>query len=87
MAGTEAEATEKQRTSAQSLASGGFLSLLFYTTQNHLPSHYDSQSGLGPPTSIINQENAPKDTLRDQSDEGNSSIEAPYFHMTLACTK
>lgn len=42
----------------------GLLSLLFHTTQGHLPAH----SELGPPTPIINQENAGTDLSTGQFD-------------------
>lgn len=52
----ETKTTEK---SATWLASHGFLGLLSYTTLYHLPKDGTSHSELGPPTLIVNQENAP----------------------------
>lgn len=48
----EAEAMEELCIIARSLG------LLSYTTQDHVPSGDTSPSGLGLPTSMINQENA-----------------------------
>ena len=47
-----------------------FLLLFFFLnqTQDHLPKAGKTHSGLGPPISIINQENAPTDLLTYQSD-------------------
>ena len=57
----------------------GLLSLLPYMTLDHL-----SRGGLGPPTSIINQENSPTDLPMGQSGGNIFSIEATSFQMTLA---
>jgi hypothetical protein len=63
----------------------GWLSLLSYPTQHHLPRGGTTYSGLGPPISISNQENVPKGLSTVQSDEGTFSIVIPSSHMTLAC--
>lgn len=44
-------------------------------------------SELGPPTSIISQENAPTDMPTGQSKGGNSTAEAPPSQVTLVCVK
>lgn len=41
-----------------------WLSLLSYITQNHLPRVGTAHIGLGPLTSVINQENTPQNALR-----------------------
>jgi hypothetical protein len=48
------------RNTACWLAPHGLLSLLSYTTQDHLLRGGTTHSGLGPPPSVINQENAPQ---------------------------
>lgn len=45
------------------LAASGFLSLLSYSSQDHLPKDAKADSGLGHPTPIINQENIPQTCL------------------------
>ena len=42
----------------------GWLSILSYTIQNHLPRHSNTHNGLGLPTSVTNQENAPQPCLQ-----------------------
>lgn len=42
---------------------------------------------LGPPTSVINQENTPLEMPTDQSVGGNPSVEVPSCQMTLVCVK
>ena len=55
-AGTEVEA---MRIHAYGLVIHGLLSLLFYSTQEYQPRVGITFSDLGPPTSIINYEDAP----------------------------
>ena len=38
----------------------GLLSLVSYSTQDHLPRDSTAHSEMGPPTSLINQENVPQ---------------------------
>lgn len=59
------------------------LSLLSYTTQNHLSGVGIAHSGLGHSISVNNQENIPTDLPAGQSDEGNSSNAGPSSQMTL----
>lgn len=40
---------------------------------------------LALPTHMINQEDAPKDLLKDQFDTGNSSSKGHFSHMTAVC--
>lgn len=42
-----------------------------------------AQSGLGFPTSIINQKNDPTDTDTNQYNSGNSSVHISSFQKTL----
>lgn len=51
------------------------VSLLPYTTQEHLPKSGSAHSGLGLHTSVINQENASIDMPTGQTNGGNSVIE------------
>lgn len=57
-AGTAAERTDHQRNGARSFDPHGLVSMLSYITQDNLPQGGTADSGLGPPTSKINQENA-----------------------------
>lgn len=69
---SEKKTTEK---SATWLASHGFLGLLSYATLYHLSEDDTSHSELGPPTLIVNQENAPTIMPTSHSDGGNFSNE------------
>lgn len=48
------------RNTAHWLALHGLFTLLSYINRDHLPEHGSTHRGLGSPSSIINQENAPK---------------------------
>lgn len=67
------------------LAPQSLLSLLFCTTQENLPRDVTTHRGLGPPTSIINEESAPSDLPTYQSYGNIFSIEIPSFQVTIAC--
>lgn len=43
--------------------------------------------GLGPPITIVNEENAPTHLPTDRSYEGVFSVETPSSKMTLACVE
>lgn len=67
-----------------------FTQLFSYITVDPLPRSGTSQSGLGFPTSISNQQNAPGtiNLLTGQSDRGDvSSTEVPSFQASLVCVK
>lgn len=55
----------------------GLLSLLSYTSQDHMLRGSTAHSELVPPISIINQENDPMDLPVAQSDGGTFSVEVP----------
>lgn len=63
--GTGAEATEA---AAYWPIPCGWLSLLSYAFQDHLPRGGTAHNGLGPPTSITNQENPLQTCLTGQSE-------------------
>lgn len=42
------------------IAPHGLLTLVFYTTQDHLPSVAPPSVGWGPPLAIVNQKDAPQ---------------------------
>ena len=48
-----------------------------------MPRDGAAHSGLGPPTSIINQENSSTGMFTGQSDGGSSSIEVPGFRCVI----
>ena len=50
-----------------------------YTVQDHLPRGGTPHSGMDPPISIINEENAPTDVSTCRSDGGSSSNEVVYM--------
>ena len=54
-----------------------------FTVQDHLPRHGAIHSGLCPPASLNNQENAPIEMPPGQSDRGEPPIE-PLL-ITLGC--
>ena len=62
----------------------GFLSKLFYSTQDHLPRGGTDHSEQGPPTSIIHLKNVTAKLSMGQFGGGISSIEIPSFQMTLS---
>lgn len=55
------------RRAAYWLAPFGLLNLLSCTVEDQLPRDVTTYSGLGPPTLIINQENAPTGMPKNQS--------------------
>ena len=55
----------------------GLLKYLSYVAQDYLPRDVTVYSELGPHTSIIDQENDPRDLPTGSSDGGKSSIESP----------
>lgn len=61
------------------------LDLLSYT-QDHLPSDGVTHSGLGPPTSVINQEK-PTDLPMGHLDGSNFSVESPSSQATRVSVK
>jgi hypothetical protein len=63
------------------------LRLAFLYNQGHLPIGDIAQSGLGLPTSTVNQEHAPTDMPTGQSDGGNVSIEVPFSPDDSSCVK
>jgi hypothetical protein len=75
------------------LVPSSFLRYLFFlnTAQGCLPAEwFCSYRGVGPPTSIGNQESAPHThthTLTTQSDKGNSAVEASFPQVSLVCVK
>lgn len=62
----------------------GLFSLLSYTIQDGQPRDGNTHNGLGPPISIIDQENVPQAYLQaGHYDGSSSSIEDPSSHVTL----
>ena len=61
----------------------GFLNLLSYTPQGHLPNAGIAPSELGPPTSVINQD-SPGRLAYKKSDGSDHSLKVPSSQMTLA---
>jgi hypothetical protein len=62
-------------------------SALVYTTQDHLPRGSTTQKELGPPMSIMNQENSLKDLPTSQSGGGIFSVEVPSSWIILTCVR
>lgn len=56
----------------------GFLSLLYYTTQDHMPRDSPTHGGFGPPMSITSQENVPHTWP-----QANVMAEIPYLRFLL----
>ena len=71
-----------QRNTAYWLAPHDLLSLLSYSTQDHLPRD-DTYNRLSFLIFIFNEENVPEDLATGQSGQGNSSIEILSFELTL----
>lgn len=71
---TETKA-ESWRHAAHRLAFLHLLSLLTQATQKQLPKSGTTHSGLGHPTSVISQGNAPTEISRGQDKEGKASTE------------
>ena len=65
------------RNAASWLASHSLLMLFSYRTEDHLPRGDTTQSDLGLPTSVINQENAPQTCLWDNTMETFSQLKLP----------
>lgn len=56
----------------------GFLRLLYYTTQDHVPRDSPTHGGFGPPMSITSQENVPHTWP-----QANVMAEIPYLRFLL----
>ena len=56
--------------------------MLSYTIQDHLTSSATSHTELGPPTLIINQENAPQSCLQANLMEAVSQLQSLFLQMS-----
>lgn len=77
----------RKKRAAYWLALLGLLDLLSFALQDHLPRSGTTHSGVGPSTTIVNQENALTDLPTGQSDGDGSSLGVSFSQVTLICVK
>jgi hypothetical protein len=65
------------------LAPNAFLTLLSYTTQNHLGQGWHCPNVRNPFTIIMNLENAPTNLLTSQSDRGQAQMTLAYVKQKV----